>query len=102
MKKLLFLVLIITISISGLNGQSQQEIAIANGVLTINGFQLISEISVDKLDELLKEAGEVIKHKKKKFKDRQHGTRHVIPEYVEIIYNKSGLVFKGSDKNKIY
>lgn len=102
MEKLLFLILTITASIPWGYGQSQrQEIVIENGVLTINGNQVVSEISVDKLDELLKEEGRVVKHKKKKFKDRHHGTRHVIPKYVEIIYNKSGLVFKGTDESKI-
>ncbi len=91
--------IIFTTSLS--HGQLRPEIAIENGILTINDYQLDSEISTEKLDELLKEAGKIVRHKRKKFKDRHHGTRHVIPEYVEVIYHKSGLVFKGSDKNKL-
>ncbi len=101
MRKILFLVIIISASIHWVYGQSQQEVVIENGVLTVNGYQFVSEVSIDKLDKLLNEAGKVVRHKKKKFKDRHHGTRHVIPKYVEIIYNKSGLVFKGSDENEI-
>ena len=102
MRNLLFLVLFVTALIPWAYSQSQQqEIVIENQELTINGYKLVSEISVDKLDELLKEEGKVVTHKKKKFKDRHHGTRQVIPKYVEVIYNESGLVFRGSDENKI-
>ena len=102
MKRLLFLILTITVPIHWCYSQEQpQEIIIENGLLAINGNQVASEITVNKLDELLKEKGRVVKHKKKKFKDRHHGTRHVIPKYVEIIYNKSGLVFQGTDESKI-
>lgn len=101
MRKLLFSVLIIILSTSWAYGQLQQEIVIENGALTINGNQITSNITVKTLDKVLKEAGKIISHKRKRFKDKHHGTRHVIPAYVEIIYNNSGLVFKGADENKI-
>jgi len=101
MRKPLFSVLIIILSTSWSYGQLQQKIVIENDVLTINGNQITSNISVETLDKVLKEAGKVIRYKKKRFKDKHHGTRHVIPAYVEIIYNNSGIVFKGADENKI-
>ncbi|WP_188500503.1 DUF7738 domain-containing protein [Pontibacter amylolyticus] len=102
MKRLFFSMLLVFLLTSKGYGQEKQlEIVIGNGILTINGYQLVSEISVDKLDDLLSENGIVVKHKKQNFKDRHHGTRHKIPKYVEIIYNQSGLVFKGSDESKI-
>ncbi|PVY40947.1 hypothetical protein C8E01_106289 [Pontibacter virosus] len=95
------MLLVFFLTYKGYGQVKQHEIVVGNGMLTINGYQLISETSVEELDGLLNEKGIVIKHKKHSFKDRHHGTRHVIPKYVEIIYNQSGLVFKGSDKSKI-
>ncbi len=102
MKKLVFSLLIVIWSVQGAQSQPiQHEIVFESDFIKINGHQIKFGISVMELNDILGEKGAVVNHRKKRFKDKHHGTKHVIPAYVEIIYNESGLIFFGKNEDMV-
>jgi len=99
-------IILIFISITSLcqvvwSQTSEIRIEIDRNSLTINDRVINAPINVSSINELIGERGKIIFHKEKTFTDDQHGTTHTIGKFVEVIYEKSGLVFSGRDIEKL-